>query len=224
MRVVFVAIFCVAACALFAADAPVPSAEPIVVAAREYESGNLDQALAILDEMAKDGSTQKTQAYDLRGLIYLEQAKYDDAISAFKAAHYVDREFFPPRIHHADALLRKGDWQEARNTYTSLMTETRILSMNERLRYGAFLATLIGKAESEANALLGRLTFPTETAAYYYAQAAWAFSQNDKRGAAKWLKTADEIYKPKQAAWFARPLHDQGWIKEKPPLVAELTQ
>jgi hypothetical protein len=224
MRTFFAFLFCFGLLTAHSAEQPANLTDPIERAAREYEAGRFDEALAILDELAKDGSTQPAQVYDLRGCIYLEQQKYDDAISAFKSAHYVDPNFFPTRIHHADALLRQGKWEEARDMYTALMRDTRVLAMNERLRYGLLIANLIGKDEAAAKAALEWLAFPTETGAYYFGQAAWAFAHNDKRAAAKWLETAEEIFKPKQSAWFLRPLHDQGWLKEKPPLVAELRQ
>jgi lipopolysaccharide biosynthesis regulator YciM len=225
MRTLLASLFCLAVLtSTHAAEPSATSSDPVERAAYQYESGRFEEAIAILDELAKDGSTQSVHAYDLRGCIYLEQQKYDEAISAFAAAHNVDPNFFPTRIHHADALLRQGKWEEARNMYTALMRDTRILAMNERLRYGLLIANLVGKDEAAAKAALDWLAFPTETGAYYYGQAAWAFAHNDKRAAAKWLKTADEIFKPRQASWFLRPLHDRGWVKDKPPLVSELRQ
>jgi Tfp pilus assembly protein PilF len=224
MRTLFAFLFCLAALASQAAEQTTTLTDPLERAAREFEAGHLDQAVAMLDELAKDGSTQSAPAYDLRGTIYLEQQKYDDAISAFQSATSSDANFFPPRIHHADTLLRQGKWQEARDMYTNLMRDTRILGMNERLRYGLLIANLVGKDEAAAKAALDWLGFPTETGAYYFGQAAWAFAHNDKRAAEKWLKTANEIFKPKQSAWFMRHLHQQGWVKEKPPLVAEMRQ
>jgi pentatricopeptide repeat protein len=224
MRTLIAFLFCLAVLTLHAAEPTTTLTDPLERAAREYEAGHFDQALAILDETAKDGSSPSALAHHLRGSVYVEQQKYDEAISAFKSAASADANFFPTRIHHADALLRQGKWEEARDMYTNLMHETRVLGMNERLRYGVLIANLVGKDEAAAKASLDWLAFPSETGAYYFGQAAWSFAHNDKRSAEKWLKTASEIFKPKQSAWFTRSLHDRGWIKEKPPLVAELRQ
>jgi len=194
--------------------------DPLAVAARDFEERRFDAALALLTEAVKQDAPAR--ALDLRGCIYMEQGKWNEAMEAFKAAEQADPKLFPPRLHYADALLRQGKWQEARALYADLMKQTNILMFNERLRYGMLIASLAGKDEENATAALGRLTFPTESAAYYYGQAAWSFAHGKKSAAEKWLKTAEEIFAPKQTAWFARSLHDLGWLQEKPPLVAEL--
>jgi pentatricopeptide repeat protein len=224
MRTLLAFLFGFAILATHAAEQPPTLGDPVERAARAYEEGDLDQALAMLDELAKDGSTQSVQAHDLRGCIYMEQQRYDEAISAFKAAHSADANFFPTRIHHADALLRQGKWEEARDMYTNLMRETRILGMNERLRFGLLIANLVGKDEAAAKRRSTGSFSNGDRALTTSGRQRGRFAHNDKRAAGKWLKDRDEIFKPKQSAWFTRSLHDRGWLKEKPPLVAELRQ
>jgi len=218
--VLFVIPFLLGGAAFAVAEPPTAGVDPLAVAARDFEERRFDPALALLAEAVKQDAPAR--ALDLRGCIYMEQGKWSEAMESFKAAEQADPKFFPPRHHYADALLRQGKWQEARELYVALMKQTNILMSNERLRYGVLIANLAGKDEENAAIALGRLTFPTESAAYYYSQAAWAFAHGKKSAAEKWLSTAKEIFTPKQTAWFARPLHDLGWMKEKPPLVAEL--
>ena len=188
------------------------------VAQRAFEDGKFDAALAALAQV-NDGGRPTARALDLRGCIYLEQQKFDDAINSFKAAHDADADLMPPQLHIADVFLRQGKWQEARDAYETLMRRTNILTVSERTRYGVLMTYLGAKDDEGAKRALERLTFPSETGAYYHAQAAWAFAHGNKRAAEKWLRTAAEIFDSRRSAWFLRPLHDLGWISTKPPLV-----
>ena len=101
------------------------------------------------------------------------------------------------------------------------MKETKSFFSNERLRYGVLIASLGAKDDEGSRIAFEKLPFPTESAAYYYAQAAWAYAHGAKSDGDKWIRRAEEIFPAKSTAWFARPLFDSGWIKTKPPLVAD---
>lgn len=193
--------------------------DPLAVAKRECLQGNLDRALAVL-EAADQRRPPSALRRDLRGWIYLEQKKFEEATRAFQAAQEADPALFLPRLHLGDVLLRQGKWAEARAHYETLIKETKILMANERLRFAIFMTYLGAKDDAQAQEALQRITFPTETAAYYYAQAAWAYSRGSKRAGAKWIRTAEDIFDATKTAWFARPLYELGWIKTKPPLVS----
>jgi tetratricopeptide (TPR) repeat protein len=195
--------------------------DPLEPARREFQQGNLDAAHAALAKVSED-ATLAAKLQDLRGMIFLEQKKFDEALAAFKAAHEVDRNLFLPHIHIGDTYLRQGKWAEAREAYQEVMKLSNVLMVHERLRYGVLLTYLGAKDDAGAKEALERVVFPTETPAYYYAQAAWAFAHGSKRPAEKWVRTAGEIFADKDIAWFARPLHELGWLKKKPPLIPEV--
>ena len=195
--------------------------DPLEAARREFQQGNFDAAHAALDRVAED-PTLTAKLLDLRGTIFLEQKKFDEALAAFNAAHQAEPNIFPPHIHIGDAYLRAGKWAEARKVYEEVMRLSNVLMVHEKLRYGVLITYLATKDDAGAKEALDQVTFPTETASYYYAQAAWAFAHGNKRSGEKWLRTAAAIFDEKQTSWFARPLHDLGWIKTKPPLVAEV--
>ena len=194
--------------------------DPLDAANREFQQGNFDAALTLLDEIERAGG-HSARALDLRGSIFMEQRKLDEALAAFKAAHEADPALFAPRLHIGDALLRQQNWREARAAYELVMKETNILMSHEKLRY-AVLMTYLGEGDkARAQTALEQITFPTETPAYYYAHAAWAFANAQKREAEKWMRTAADIFDAKNTAWFARPLFELGWTKDKPPLATE---
>ncbi len=194
--------------------------DPVDAAKRQFHQGNLDAALRVLDEIDKSGSPS-AQSLDLRGSILLEQRRADEALAAFHRAHEADPALFAPRLHIGDALLREQKWEEARAAYDVVMRETNILISHEKLRFAVLMTYLGAGDKSGGRGAFERITFPTETPAYYYAQAAWAFANGNKREGDKWTRTAGDIFDAKTTAWFARPFFELGWIKTKPPLATE---
>ena len=184
-----------------------------------FAQGNLDGALALLDQIDKTASGD-AQALDLRGSIYFEQGKFEEAKKLFRAASSADPSRFPPRLHYVDVLLREKKFADARYQYNDLGDLTNVQMHHEKLRYAILLTFLFEHNEEGAQAVLERITFPTESPAYYCAQAAWEYAHNRPGQAKKWLKAAAQLYDPKSLAWFVRPLYDVGWSKEKPALEA----
>jgi tetratricopeptide (TPR) repeat protein len=188
----------------------------VEAAQADYKSGHLDSALTKLDEREKTEGTSG-EALDLRGSIALEQGRLETAQKAFTAAHTLAPDFFAPRLHLGDLLLREKNYAAARAIYQQLSTETTVLISSERLRFALLIVALATHDEEASKSSLENIKFPTETPAYYYAQAAWEFAHGNPRSAHQWIDTAGEIFEPQLLAWFARPLYDLGWLKEKPP-------
>ena len=190
------------------------------VAKREARNGKFADALTALDVIDKAGKST-AESLDLRGCIYLEQEKFDDAIKTFEAAHSAKDALFLPRLHLGDVLFRQRKFDAARAVYERLDQQTNVLMSNEHLRYGVLLARLGAHDEAGAQLAFARIKFPTETPAYYYAQAAWQFAHERKSDARKWLSTADKIFDADATAWFARPLYDLGWLPKKPVIALD---
>ncbi len=182
-----------------------------------FNQGNFDAALALLDQIDK-AKGAGFESLDLRGVIYLEQGKLDEAKKAFRAATNADAQRFPPRLHFADVLLREKQFSDARDIYFDLMEKTNIQTENEKLRYAMLLTYLFEHNEARAQTAMERITFPTESPAYYYAQAAWEFAHGRRSEGEKWVEAAGRMFDSKAVAWFARPVYDFGWTKEKPVL------
>jgi tetratricopeptide (TPR) repeat protein len=220
MRLLPVITFCLAAGSLLAAEQNVPGRNPLDDAKRELEAGHLDAARAVLARINAEGKPD-ARALDLRGVTFLEENKLEEAVAAFRAAHDLDPAIYTPQLHLGDALLRQRKWEEARSAYEELLKTTNVLTLNERLRYAILLTYLGPKDDAEAKGARERVVFPTETPAYYYAQAAWSFAHGDSKGGAKWIQTGNKIFDDKSTAWFARPLYDFGWVKTRPPVVVD---
>ncbi len=191
----------------------------IETARRELQKENYAAANAALDQFEKSKGPSAA-SYDVRGCIEMEQGNVIAAAKAFTAAYRADPSVFSARMHVGDLLLRQKQYAQAREIFETLLKETNILFLNERLRYAVLLTYLGEHDENGAEAAFKKITFPSESPAYYYAQAAWAFAHGKDRDAEDFLKNARTIYKPEMTWWFARPLYESGWIKNKPPLSA----
>lgn len=190
--------------------------DPLETARRNLKTENVAGAHAAVDQFEKtDKPTAESQ--DLRGCIYMEEGNFPEAARAFEAAHAIEFASFPPRLHAVDLLLRQKKFADARDAYEKLLDGTAIQPSIERLRYGILITELAEHDERGARSTLQSIGFPTQTPAYYYAQAAWAFSRGAKSEANKWIETARRIFPAEAESWFARPLFELGWIKKKPP-------
>ena len=192
-----------------------PIGDLIDAARRSFQAENFAGAHAALDQFEK-ANQPSVDSLDLRGCVYMEQGNFAEAARAFEAAHAIEFAAFPPRIHAIDLLLRQKKFAEARDAYEKLLEGTSIQTSAERLRYGILITDLAEHDERGARAALQSIGFPTQTPAYYYAQAAWAFSRGAKSEANKWIGTARRIFPAEAESWFARPLYELGWIKKKP--------
>lgn len=203
---------------VFSATAEQTRSASLEAAKGESSAGDFDRALSIIDQIEKSGKTSP-DVLDLRGMIYLEQGKFDEAKKSFESATKLDAKRFPPRLHLGDALLREKKFAEARDVYSDLLRDTTLQSSTEKLRYALLLTYLFTGESGGARAALQRIKFPTETPAYYFAQAAWEFAAKNSSEARTWMKAADRMFKSPETAWFARPFYDAGWIKQKPSAV-----
>lgn len=216
---ILIAIFAgLSTAALATTEQKVPGANPLASASSEFLAGRFEPALAKL-AAAEGQGVPEAAALSLRGSIHFEQGKLEEALADFRAAHEKDSSLLAPRLRIGDALLRQKKWEEARTVYAEILKDTNLVISSERLRYAILLTHLGAKDDTGAKTALEQVTFPTESPAYYYAQAAWEFAHGSDRTAAKWIKTAAGIFNDTQTAWFARPLYDLGWIKIKPSIV-----
>jgi tetratricopeptide (TPR) repeat protein len=186
-------------------------------AKQSYLNGKFDEALTALDRLDKAAGAT-VESLDLRGCIYMEQGKLDDAAKAFESAHLVSYDAFAPRIHLADVMLRQKKFADARREYEKLLDLIKTPMWPDYLRVGVLLTYLGENGETGAQRALHAIVFPTETPAYYYAQATWAFSHGKKTEGNKWLGTARKIFDASKTGWFDRALHQFGWLKKKPAL------
>ena len=204
-----------ASSSLFAQKDPSALINPIEKAREQYRRGKFDQALMTLDRLEK-ATAPTADSRDVRGCIFLEQGKTDDATKEFDAAHALKYEAFAPRIHSADALLRQKKFGDARSEYEKLI-ELKAPVWPEYARFGVLLCYLAEHDDDRGRRMVEAIPFPSGSPAYYYAQAAWAFAHGKDSEARKWIDSARKVFPADKTGWFERGLFQLGWIK-KPAL------
>ena len=183
-------------------------------AKQAYLNGKFDEALAVLNRIGKGAAT--VESLDLEGCIYMEQGKFDDAAKAFDSGHISDFTAFAPRIHLADAMLRQKKFAEAGKEYEKLLDLIKSPMWPDYLRFGILMSYLGQHDQAGARKAFSAILFPTETPAYYYAQAAWSFDHGNKSDGLKWIRNAKKIFDSTKTGWFDRALYQFGWVKKKP--------
>ncbi len=104
MRSLLAVVLFFSAAAVWAAEENVTGINALEAAKREFQQRKFDSALATLNDSEKRGdSTAKSLV--LKGRIYAEQQKYDEATAAFDAAYKLDKES-SARRYLADMLVR----------------------------------------------------------------------------------------------------------------------
>jgi tetratricopeptide (TPR) repeat protein len=214
MRAIIAFVFLLGAASLLAQKEFSASRE-LGAARQDYLKRRFDQALGALDRFDKATGTT-VESLDLRGCIDVEQGKFDDAANAFESAHLLKYDAFAPRIHLADVMLRQKKFADARRGYEKLLDLIKTPMWPDYLRFGVLLTYLGENDEAGSQRALHAIAFPTETPAYYYAQAAWAFTHGRKSEGNKWVSIARKIFDASKTAWFDRTLYQFGWLTKKP--------
>ena len=147
---------------------------------------------------------------NMRGAVALEERRFQDGETLCKKAIDVDPKFFPARFNLAEIPFLQKHYAEARDIYERLLAED---PKNELLQYRIFLTYLLEGNEEAADGALKKVKFPGDTAAYYYAHAAWEF-QHGKAGEAQgWINSGDWVFSKAKNAYFIDVFYDLGWVK-----------
>jgi len=81
-----------------------------IAAVYYYVSGDLENAWRVVQPLLVSGSEEKRQlARNLRGLIKLEQKRYDEALAIFTDLIKGDEAAFGPRLNRAKVHIARGD-------------------------------------------------------------------------------------------------------------------
>lgn len=148
-----------------------------------------------------------------RGAVAIERKDFVEGERLCRAALQQDAKFFPARFNLGEIPFVKGDYAEARRIYQEILDEDE---RNELVGYRIFLTHLMEKDYETAKRLLDAMRFPSDTAAYYYAHAAWDFAHAREEKARGWIRSGDWVFPRTRNLYFADVLYDLGWMKREP--------
>lgn len=153
---------------------------------------------------------------NMRGAIALEEGRYEEGAALCQKAIDIDPKFFPARFNMAEVPFLQKRYSEARAIYEVLQAED---PKNELLQYRIFMTYLLEGNDGAAEEALRKVRFPGDTAAYYFAHAAWEFQHGKKEEGESWINSANWVFSPQKNIYFADVLYDLGWMKR--PVNAE---
>lgn len=168
-------------------------------------------ALAKLDELEK-AFPNIANVWNLRGAIYTEQRDYPKAGEAFAKANELDKKAFAPRFNLGEVLFLQKKYPEARAKFEILLAED---AKNDLARYKIFLCYLANGEKVTAEKVLNQFNFAGDMPAYYFAHAAWEFSNSNATEAQGWLQSAASIYSQQANMLFVDSLVELGYLKRE---------
>jgi chemotaxis protein methyltransferase CheR len=94
------------------------------------DQGNLTEAIALCDRAIAAGKTEAGHYY-LRGVIFHEQGRTDDAAADLRRALYLDQDFVPAHLLLGNLALQCGKRQESARHFRNVLTLLRARSKEE---------------------------------------------------------------------------------------------
>ncbi|HEY2103288.1 MAG TPA: tetratricopeptide repeat protein [Chthoniobacterales bacterium] len=184
-------------------------------AQQAYEQRDFENA-GKLAEQADSAEPNQPSILNLRGEIFLEQQKFDEAEALFKKALKVDPKFREAQFNLADVPFRKKEYAKARDRFESLFKQTPGGDKNQAaqlIKFKIFMTYLLEGKDSRAQKMMEQFQFSGDTPALYYAQAAWEFQHDGTDKANDWIASARKIYPLSANAAYGSGFYDLGWLK-----------
>ncbi len=174
-----------------------------------FNERNFPAALAQCEALDKL-QPQTAVVLNMRGAIALEERRFADGEKFCRKAVEIDPKFFPARFNLAEIPFLQKQFVAARTIYEELLAED---PKNELLQYRIFLTYLLEGNEAGAEEALKKVHFPGDTAAYYYAHAAWEFQHGHQAEGEKWINSGDWVFSKAKNIYFVDVFYDLGWLK-----------
>jgi len=189
------------------------------VAAQENPAQSLvDAALADLTKKRYDEALKKLEEADklapnspfilnLFGAIYTKKKDFDTARGYFEKALEAQSDFFPAKFNLGELLFLQKQYPQALDYFSRMLREN---PNNELLQFKVILCLLQTRQIDEAKRLIAQMKFPGQEPAWYFAKAALAVAEGDKRKASEFLGGAEILYKDKTTL-YRETFQDLGW-------------
>jgi len=171
-----------------------------------FNEGKIEEAEKQVDVAARTGS-KKPEIPNLRGAIYTQQKRYDEAAEQFNQALALDPKFYPAKLNLAEVKLLEGKYAEAIQEYQSLK---EVDPGSELVDFKLVLSTLLAGDQTKATGIVDLMKFPGKTPAYYYARAAIALKRGEKEAAQKYFENVQRYYSEDECRYFVRSLKEIG--------------
>src|ERR1044072_4302063 len=182
---------------------------------REFNASNYPQALKELDAIdARQPDLAESQ--NLRGVILMRQAQYDEAEAALQKALATDPKFWNARFNLAEIAFLRKDWTEARKRFEGLLQGNAELQgeASQLIQYKVLLTYVLEGKENMVDSILAKFELSPDTPAVQYSNAAIAFQHKNEKEAKDLLAAAEKKFSAQLNKLFAESLYEVGWMQK----------
>ncbi|HVF71114.1 MAG TPA: tetratricopeptide repeat protein [Chthoniobacterales bacterium] len=183
---------------------------------REFNAANYPQALKELDAIdARQPDLAESQ--NLRGVILMRQAEYDQAEAALQKALATDSKFWNARFNLAEIPFLRKDWTEARKRFEGLLQGNASELQGDAaqlIQYKILLTYLLEGKENMVDSILAKFELSPDTPALHYSNAAVALQHKKEQEAKDLIAGAEKKFSPQLNKLFAESLYEVGWLQK----------
>jgi tetratricopeptide (TPR) repeat protein len=147
--------------------------------------------------------------WNMRGAIYAEQHDFARAQAAFEKSARLSPSDFWPQYNLAELLLMQKQYPQAVAGFQKLAVYQ---GHDELVAFKIVFADLLQGKPDDAKPVLDAMKFPCDTAAYYYAHAAWAFAHKDEKEGNYWSHAGLKVFGVERCVSFYDSLVQVGWL------------
>src|SRR5436190_18803399 len=183
---------------------------------RAFDANNFPDALKELDAIdARQPDLAESQ--NLRGVILMRQAQYDQAEGALQKALATDPKFWNARFNLAEIPFLRKDWAEARKRFEGLLQGNASELQGDAaqlIQYKILLTYLLEGKENMVDSILAKFELTPDTPAVTYSNAAVAFQHKNEKEAKELIAAAEKKFSPALNKLFAESLYEVGWMQK----------
>lgn len=202
---------------LFVASAAFVQAQTAPPSISRENKALIQASLVDFDAKKYDLALQKLQTVEkslpgdpfilnLLGAAYTKKKDYATAQGYFEQALSKQPDFFPAKFNLGELLFLQRRYAEALQYFGNMQ---QMDPRNELLQFKIFLCELQLGDKDAATAILKTIKYPSDTPAWYYAQAAWESKNGNNKKALEYVIGAKNIFGLKTAL-FDETFEDLG--------------
>ena len=157
---------------------------------------------------------------NLRGAVFTKMRDFKAARSEFEKAvgltKNMERESFYPKFNLGEINFVEKKWADARKAFTDLLAGSNVPDTGSRrlMEYKILICHLQEKQPDAAKEMLGKFDqYDNDSPAFYFGNAATAFSNDRKEEAEEWLASAAKIYPKEINDAYQDSLVEVGWLQ-----------
>lgn len=181
--------------------------------AKAFSARDFPTTIEAIDKLEKM-APPNAHTVNTRAAVMIEQNNYDEGRRLCQEALRLDPKYYSAKFNLGEIPLMEAKYPEARAIFQTLLNAN---PRDELAQFRIFLTFLLEKNDAAAREILGKLKFPSDTPAFYYANAAWEFTRGNNDEGKVWVDRGNWVFGKDKAQNFAESLIQQGWIERPAP-------